>query len=57
MTLDRQAQARCWKYLAKLLGLSVEFWGLVFTHHHQDRTGWSHMLCRGHVQPPLWAVP
>lgn len=45
-----------WQYLIELPGLSVEFWGLVLTHNHQHRTGWTHRPRWSHLQALPWAV-
>lgn len=48
--------ASYWQYLIELPGLSVEFWGLVLTHNHQHRTGWTHRPRWSHLQAPPRAV-
>lgn len=34
----------------------MEFRGVVLTHNHQHRTGWTHRPRWGHLQASLWAV-
>lgn len=54
--LERGLPSHAEKCLVELLGLPVELWGVMLTHKHQHRAGWSHRLCWNHIQVSLWTV-